>query len=148
MRWRRNKYGNKKVRLDGFLFLSLVEAERYGELKLLQQAGQIEGLAVHPAFTLTINEKYVGDAEFDFSYFRITTAHSEHSFTIEHDFIIEEVKGKDQKTGRLVTDTELSRFKRRVFEALYNKTVTVVEKTGKRGRAARARSEKEWQSKA
>jgi hypothetical protein len=31
-----------------------------------------------------------------------------------------------------------------VFEALYNKTVTVVERTGKAGRGMRARTKEEW----
>jgi hypothetical protein len=49
---RRNKYGNKKVISDGFTFDSKAEYRRYQQLKLLQQAGEISGLKVHPPFRL------------------------------------------------------------------------------------------------
>ena len=129
---RRAKYSNKIVRIDGHTFDSVQEAERYGELKLLVLAREIEALAVHPTYALNVNGQYVGSVEFDFSYRQAGN------------YVIEDVKGKDWKTGRRVTETELSRFKRRVFEALYERAVTVVERTGKRDRPSRARSEKEW----
>ena len=138
--WRkRSKYGNRKGRFEGHLFDSQAEFDRYGELRLLEKSGAITGLTVHPTFSLTINEKYVGDAEFDFSYYI-----KAEGLMQEHDHVIEDVKGRDARTGRVVTDTELSRFKRRVYEALYGRTVTIVERTGKTARASRARSEKEW----
>ena len=108
-------------------------------MRLLEKAGSINNLTVHPAFSLTVNGKYVGDAEFDFSYYIKVEGLMQ-----EHDHVIEDVKGRDARTGRVVTDTELSRFKRRVFEALNNRTVTIVERTGKTARASRARNEKEW----
>jgi hypothetical protein len=49
---RRNKYGNKKVISDGITFDSKAEHRRYQQLKLLQQAGQISQLRVHPKFEL------------------------------------------------------------------------------------------------
>ena len=47
-----SKYRNKRVELDGYTFDSLAEARRYGELKLLHQAGEIHKLVVHPRYTL------------------------------------------------------------------------------------------------
>lgn len=47
MRWttyNQNKYKNRKVTIDGITFDSQKEANRYAELKLLQRAGQIQGL--------------------------------------------------------------------------------------------------------
>lgn len=41
---RRNKYGNRKVTLDGYKFDSIKEANRYAELKLLEKAGEIRDL--------------------------------------------------------------------------------------------------------
>jgi hypothetical protein len=62
------KFKNKPTEVDGIAFASRKEAKRYGELKLLQRAGEIEGLKVHPSFPLDVNGKpicrYVGDFEY------------------------------------------------------------------------------------
>ena len=47
-----NKYGNKKVIVDGHKFDSKKEARRYGELKLLERAGKIKDLELQPKFEL------------------------------------------------------------------------------------------------
>lgn len=47
-----NKYGNKKVFVDGYTFDSKKEARRYGELKLLLRAGKIKDLELQPKFEL------------------------------------------------------------------------------------------------
>jgi len=47
-----NKFGAKKVKQDGYTFDSLAEAKRYRELCLLQKAGYISDLEVHPRFML------------------------------------------------------------------------------------------------
>lgn len=48
----KRKYGNRKVTLDGHAFDSKREACRYGELKLLEQVGQITDLELQPRFEL------------------------------------------------------------------------------------------------
>jgi len=66
------KYGNKKTTVDGITFDSKREAARYGQLILLEKAGQIEGLVLQPKFTLIESQRnadgkaerpvvYVGD---------------------------------------------------------------------------------------
>lgn len=47
-----SKYGAKKTQVDGYTFDSLSEAARYRELLLLQRAGRITNLEVHPRFLL------------------------------------------------------------------------------------------------
>lgn len=47
-----NKYGNKKIVVDGHKFDSKKEARRYGELKLLARAGKIKDLELQPKFEL------------------------------------------------------------------------------------------------
>lgn len=47
-----HKYGAKKAQVNGYTFDSLSEAARYKELCLLQKAGGISGLEVHPKFIL------------------------------------------------------------------------------------------------
>lgn len=65
---KRNKYGAKRVQIDGIWFDSLREGERYGELKLLEKAGAIRNLKVHPRWELTVNDTYIGRYTADFCY--------------------------------------------------------------------------------
>lgn len=42
--YKKNKYNNKKVEIDGIIFDSKKEAKRYSELMLMQKAGEISEL--------------------------------------------------------------------------------------------------------
>lgn len=46
------KYHNRRVTLDGYVFDSQAEAWRWGELVLLERAGEIHDLRVHPSYLL------------------------------------------------------------------------------------------------
>ena len=48
----RNKYNSKSIVIDGEKFDSMMEADRYLELSLMQRAGIISNLECHPTFTL------------------------------------------------------------------------------------------------
>ena len=48
----RSKYGNKKIEIDGYTFDSLAEAERYKQLRLMEQAGAISDLRLQPRYEL------------------------------------------------------------------------------------------------
>lgn len=71
---RRSKFGNIPTTVNGVKLDSKAEARRYQELLLLQKAGAISGLMVHPEFILqpefTIRGKkyrpiiYEGDFEY------------------------------------------------------------------------------------
>ena len=63
-----NKYHAKKQTVDGIVFDSKREAARYAELKLLECAGEIGDLEVHPVFPIKVNEMRVCTYEGDFSY--------------------------------------------------------------------------------
>lgn len=43
-----NKYRNKKVQVDMYVFDSIRESQRYKELKLLERAGTITDLELQP----------------------------------------------------------------------------------------------------
>jgi len=60
----------RRVTIDGYKFDSLSEARRYGELKLLQLAGEISALEVHPRVYLlpAYNEYKRWDMTLDFGY--------------------------------------------------------------------------------
>ena len=48
----RSKYNARKTVVDNITFDSKAEARRYGELKLMHEAGEIHKLRVHPRYTL------------------------------------------------------------------------------------------------
>lgn len=92
-----NKYKNKKTVIDGITFDSKREANRYTELKLMEQAGLIKDLVLQPKFLLQDKFKYRGRTyrkiEYlaDFSY-----------FSVEDDIlIVEDVKGVKTDVFRL-----------------------------------------------
>jgi Protein of unknown function (DUF1064) len=66
---RTNKFGARKTEVDGILFDSKAEAERYGTLKLLERAKQVRGVTVKPEFALRINGTLIGFYTPDFGYF-------------------------------------------------------------------------------
>lgn len=49
---RPSKYGNRKTVVDGITFDSRREANRYRQLKTLEQAGEITDLVLQPSFVL------------------------------------------------------------------------------------------------
>lgn len=53
-----NKYHNKKVEVDGYIFDSRKEARRYRELKLLERAGEIDNLQLQVPFILFKHSMY------------------------------------------------------------------------------------------
>jgi len=93
-----NKFSARKVIIDGYEFASAAEARRYGELKLLQRAGVIKALGVHPVYPLNVRGVTVGKFTADFAYFDGGRK------------IVEDVKG---------VVTEAASLRMRVFMALY-----------------------------
>lgn len=51
---KRHKYGAEAQIVDGVRFASRREARRYGELKLLEKAGEIRDLELQPKFPLYV----------------------------------------------------------------------------------------------
>jgi hypothetical protein len=66
---RTNKFNARKTEVDGILFDSKAEAERYGTLKLLERAKQVRSVTVKPEFPLKINGVLIGHFTPDFGYF-------------------------------------------------------------------------------
>lgn len=110
----RTKFNARKVRLDGYVFDSIDESLRYGELKLLQRIGHVASLTVHPKWPIEINGIRVCFVELDFKY-----------LDKNGDWRYEDVKG---------ADTAMSRLKRRMLEAAHEITVEVVRMRRRRAR--------------
>lgn len=88
----RNKFGAVTTHVDGIRFDSRKEARRYQELKLLERAGEITQLDVHPEFPLWATEcdekpfaKYIAD-------FRYIDRRSGH-------LVVEDVKSRATRTA-------------------------------------------------
>lgn len=94
-----NKYRAVKTELDGIVFDSKREANRYSELKLLLRAGTITELHIQPAFDVAVNGvpicRYIAD-------FRYTA--------LDGKVTVEDVKGMR---------TPAYRLKKKLVEALY-----------------------------
>ena len=103
----RSKYRNVKTVVDGVTFDSGAEARRYGELKLLERAGEIENLELQPKFDCIIDGKKVCRYRADFSYFT------------KEKRVVEDVKG---------FKTPVYRLKKKLVEALFP-GVTITEIT-------------------
>jgi hypothetical protein len=95
----RHKFHAKPVELDGIKFPSKLEARRYGELKVLQAAGEVLFFLRQVAFHLPGGVRYVCDFEIFWADGRVT---------------FEDAKG-------MATDTY--KLKRRQVEALYPVTI-------------------------
>lgn len=63
-----SKYRNRKTEVDGIVFASKKEANRYGELKLMQSQGLIRNLKTQVPFTFTHNDVVICRYYADFMY--------------------------------------------------------------------------------
>ena len=93
-----SKYRAVKTEVDGIVFDSKAEAQRYKDLKLLQRAGAISGLELQPRFPVFVNGKKVCTYIADFVYFEGQKR------------IVEDVKGMKTREYRL---------KKKLVEATY-----------------------------
>lgn len=103
----RHKYGAVAVTVDGHRFPSKAEARRYGELRLLEQAGAIRDLELQPRFPLVVNGARVAVYVADFRYAEVGSRR----------VIVEDVKG---------VRTPLYRLKKRLVKVLYGVDVQEV----------------------
>jgi len=109
------KYGNRKIEVDGVRFDSRKEANRYQELLLLEAGGAIEDLTPHPRYEL---QPAFRDARgwkhpaityvADFSYLEINDPSA-----VVGTLVVEDVKGGKG------TQTEVFRIKAKLFRFRY-----------------------------
>ena len=114
-----NKYRNQPTTVDGIRFASKAEARRYGELRLLEKAGEITELQLQPVYPLSIhevpsgNQRVIGKYVADFKY-REAQCGDEFERWVT---VVEDVKG---------TETALFKWKRKHFEAEYGIKLTLI----------------------
>ena len=111
------KYRNKPTTVDGIRFASKAEARRYGELKLLEKAGEISGLELQPRFDLrapagVMKFTKIGEYHADFSYYQRIDGCTRR--------VVEDVKSPATAKDKLFV------WKRRHFEAEYGIKLKVI----------------------
>ena len=99
-----NKYKNKKVQIDMYVFDSIAESRRYKELALLEKAGEIENLQLQPKFLLQDSFKKNGKTYRKIEYI------ADFMYEENGKIIVEDVKGKE---------TEVFKLKHKLFEKKY-----------------------------
>lgn len=101
---RQGKYNAKGEHVDGRFFASASEAERYRQLKELQEAGRISKLECQPSFQCTVNSVHICTYRADFRYAVLDERGS------ILDVVVEDVKG-------MVTDVYA--IKKKLVEACH-----------------------------
>jgi len=105
----KNKYNARKVKDDGYTFDSKAEHRRYCELKLLQAAGEISSLRVHPKYELMPGfTDWTGKRQRNISYI----ADFEYLEQPSMNLVVEDVKSKP-------TMTPVFRLKKKLFLKAY-----------------------------
>ena len=92
---RYNKYGNKKVYLDGHRFDSKKERDRYTVLKSLEKAGKISELKLQVPFDLIPTLKHNGKTLKKIIY------KADFTYTMNGETIVEDVKGFETDVFKL-----------------------------------------------
>ena len=99
-----NKYRNKKVQVDMYVFDSIAESRRYKELKLLERVGKIQNLELQPHFLLQEAFKKNGRT------FRKIEYIADFKYIENGKTIVEDVKG---------IQTDVFKLKHKLFEKKY-----------------------------
>lgn len=95
----KSKYGNRKTEKDGIQFASKKEADRYGELRLMELANEIVDLKRQVSYDLRVNGFLICRYIADFVY------------TDKHGRVIEDTKG---------FRTQIYRIKKKLMKACHN----------------------------
>ncbi len=118
---KRHKYGAKKTVVDGISFASAKEARRYGQLRLLQQAGLIRDLELQPRYDVVVNRCRICYYKADFRYFDCEKGVQ----------VVEDVKAMPEtaagvKAYKATAAWRMYRLKKKLVEALYPIVITEV----------------------
>lgn len=109
-----SKYHARKLTIDGHTFDSVMEADRYCELKMLEKAHIITDLELQPSYVLQEHFKHDGQWE------RAITYRADFRYKEGGRVIVEDVKGMK---------TEVYNIKRKLFLKRYGDEVIFKEVT-------------------
>jgi hypothetical protein len=100
------KYRAVRTEIDGIMFASKAEAERYCQLRELVKLGDISQLELQPKYEVSINGQKICNYIADFRYFSKEPGPQGQAGHV----VVEDVKGKP---------TPVYRIKKKLVEALY-----------------------------
>lgn len=106
-----SKYHAKKTEVDGIVFDSKKEAERYLELKLMERAGKINSLVLQPKFELQEGYENVEGKKIRAIYYKADFMYYDRT---AHVTVVEDVKGFKTKEYAI---------KKKLFEYRYRMVV-------------------------
>lgn len=109
-----NKYRAKRIQYEGMTFDSTKEMRRWIDLRLLERAGKIRQLRRQVPFTIVINDEPVKIKSAGYPNGRQVKYIADFTYVEDNAYVVEDVKGKD---------TQLSRLKRALVEAIYGHEV-------------------------
>ena len=100
----KNKFNAKRTEVDGFVFHSKKEAQRYGQLQMLEQTGQISNLKLQVPYPLKVNGAL------------ITTYIADFVYDEDGREVVEDVKGKRTREYVIKKKLMLAVLKIAIFE--------------------------------
>ena len=101
---KKTKYNNKKVWIEGCVFDSTLEGNRYKQLKLLEKNGCVQSLELQPTFLLNETLRVIRKGKKQT--YRETVYKADFSYIEDGKFIVEDVKGQE---------TNMYKLKRKLF---------------------------------
>jgi Protein of unknown function (DUF1064) len=113
------KYRAHRVTVDGIAFDSKREADRYQELKLMEAAGAIQALQVHPSFPLQVVALHLDGPPWEIETIGMYTADFRYVDRKTGEVVIEDVK-------TIPTKTTAYKLRKRIAEVVHGITITEV----------------------
>lgn len=104
------KYNNVKTEIDGIIFDSKKEANRYLELKILERAGAVRCLEIQVPFNIAVNDVKICTYKADFTYQRKKILDD------GWEYIVEDVKGVKTPIYNLKKKLMFACFKIKILE--------------------------------
>lgn len=115
---RKNKYNNKKVKVDGIKFDSKHESEFYLHLKELKKQGKVKDFELQPQFELQPK-------------FTNVLGENIRAITYKADFLVYYPDGRKEVIDVKGFETADFKLKKKLFEYKYNQSITLICKAPK-----------------
>jgi hypothetical protein len=112
-----NKHNARKVHADGYVFDSGAEYYRYRQLLILQAAGEISGLIVHPRYVLVEPFTYNGKRQ------KAETYEPDFVYMEDGHMVAEDVKGQRLPLYRIKSKLFMLKFPHIEFREIPAKDV-------------------------
>lgn len=116
---KKNKFNARKTKVDGHTFDSAKEAKRYAELRILEKQGVISNIKLQPKYMLVVNNLPVLIKSARYPNGRQASYRADFTYVENGQIIVDDVKSK-------ATDTEASRLRRALVEAIYGVEVRII----------------------